>query len=539
MQERLLNIAFRVADEHGLLIDDLTDLRSFLTFLTLPQGAEWATQYGRVSKPTVDTIQRQILVLENQSGTNLFSLPTIRLDDFMHTDNDGRGRINILAADKLIQSPRLYATLLLWLLSQLFQKLPEVGDRPKPKLVFFFDEAHLLFTDAPKTLLDKIEQVVRLIQFKGVGVYFVTQYPLDIPDIVLGQLGNRVQHALRVFTPRDHKAVKAAAEIFQPKPAFDTAKVIMELGKGEALVSFLDEDGVPTPVERVKIRPPTARVGSITREERKALIDASPIKGKYEQSIDRERAFQTLAAAGLVSGRGPASDVTAGLVSRQDPASAVTIRGGLGSSGGLFALIAKLTGIKTFRGNKSERDKASRHIFDLIARGIPVKIICGELPSISLSTGEEIRCVIPGTTLSEARAVRTWRSVYGGPSIRIAKGLSFRYGQSAGVSESHDELRRLDMGTLVVTTLRLIFTGSQRTISIALPKIIEMRPYADALQVHRQDKEKAELFLFNDNLTVNLPDANGKTIFAPLNGGLLKAVISQAIGAQIADTPAG
>ena len=233
-QEGVLKIAFRVADEHSYLIDDLKDLRSFLTFLTLPQGAEWATRYGRVSKPTVGTIQREILVLQNQAGPNLFSLPTIRLDDFMHTDNDGFGRINILAADKLMQIPRLYATFLLWLLFQLLQELPEVGDRPKPKLVFFFDEAHLLFTDAPKTLLDKIEQVVRLIRFKGVGVYFVTQSPLDVPDEVLGQLGNRVQHALRVFPPRDHKAVKAAAEIFQPKPAFDTAKVIMELGKGEA-----------------------------------------------------------------------------------------------------------------------------------------------------------------------------------------------------------------------------------------------------------------------------------------------------------------
>ena len=481
-QEGVLKIAFRVADEHSYLIDDLKDLRSFLTFLTLPQGAEWATRYGRVSKPTVGTIQREILVLQNQAGPNLFSLPTIRLDDFMHTDNDGFGRIDILAADKLMQIPRLYATFLLWLLFQLLQELPEVGDRPKPKLVFFFDEAHLLFTDAPKTLLDKIEQVVRLIRFKGVGVYFVTQSPLDVPDEVLGQLGNRVQHALRVFPPRDHKAVKAAAEIFQPKPAFDTAKVIMELGKGEALVSFLEGNGVPTPVERALIRPPASRIGPLTREERNAVIDASPIKGKYEQSIDRESAYEILASAGLVSGEGPASAVTG-----QGPASAIMIRGGLGEMprGGILALIAKLTGIKIFRANELEQDKASQHIFDLIARGIPVKIICGEPPSVRLSTGEEIRCVIPGTTLSEARAVRTWRSVYGGSSIHIAKGLSFRLGQSGGVSESHDELRRLDTGTLVVTTLRLIFTGSQRTISIALPKIIEMRPYADALQVHR------------------------------------------------------
>jgi len=253
VQEGVLNIAFRVADEHGLLLDDLKDLRSFLTFLTTAEGEKWATEYGRVSKPTVGTIQRQILVLENQGGTNFFSLPTIKLDDFMTTDKDGRGRINILAADKLMQNPRLYATFLLWLLSQLFQELPEVGDPPKPKLVFFFDEAHLLFTDAPKALLDQIEQVVRLIRSKGVGVYFVTQNPLDVPDKVLGQLGNRVQHALRAFTPRDQKAVRAAAETFRPNPEIDTAKVIMELGKGEALVSFLEGNGVPTQIGRAHV----------------------------------------------------------------------------------------------------------------------------------------------------------------------------------------------------------------------------------------------------------------------------------------------
>ena len=307
VQEGVLNIAFRVADEHGLLLDDLKDLRSFLTFLTTAEGEKWATEYGRVAKPTVGTIRRQILVLENQGGSNFFSLPTIKLDDFMNTDKDGRGRINILAADKLMQNPRLYATFLLWLLSQLFQELPEVGDPPKPKLVFFFDEAHLLFTDAPKALLDQIEQVVRLIRSKGVGVYFVTQNPLDVPDKVLGQLGNRVQHALRAFTPRDQKAVRAAAETFRPNPELDTAKVIMELGKGEALVSFLEGNGVPTPVERALIRPPAARIGPLTEAERKGVLEASPVKGKYDKTIDREFGLRNAAegiAARRVGGRG-------------------------------------------------------------------------------------------------------------------------------------------------------------------------------------------------------------------------------------------
>ncbi len=308
VQEGVLNIAFRVADEHGLLLDDLKDLRSFLTFLTTAEGEKWATEYGHVSKPTVGTIQRQILVLENQGGTNFFSLPTIKFDDFMHTDKDGRGRINILAADKLMQNPRLYATFLLWLLSQLFQELPEVGDPPKPKLVFFFDEAHLLFTDAPKALLDQIEQVVRLIRSKGVGVYFVTQNPLDVPDKVLAQLGNRVQHALRAFTPRDQKAVKAAAETFRPNPKLDTAKVIMELGKGEALVSFLEGNGTPTMVERALIRPPAGRIGPLTPEERKAVIAGFAGQGQVRQD-DRSRVrLRSVAESALPPDAAPRSE---------------------------------------------------------------------------------------------------------------------------------------------------------------------------------------------------------------------------------------
>src|SRR6266403_5305386 len=249
VQEGVLNVAFKVADEQGLLLLDMKDLRAMLVFIA-EHAADLTTQYGNVSKPTIGTIQRQLLVLENQGGAKFFTEPALQLKDFLRTDRDGRGTINILAADKLMENPRLYATFLLWLLSELFHELPEVGDIDKPKLCFFFDEAHLLFTDAPKALLDKIEQVVRLIRSKGIGVYFVTQNPLDVPDKVLAQLGNRVQHALRAFTPRDQKAVRAAAETFRPNPNLDTTKVIMELGKGEALVSFLEGNGTPSMVER-------------------------------------------------------------------------------------------------------------------------------------------------------------------------------------------------------------------------------------------------------------------------------------------------
>ena len=293
VQEGVLNIVFRVADEQGLLILDLKDLRAVLAFIA-EHAAELTVQYGNVSKTTIGTIQRQLLVLENQGADKFFCEPALQLKDFLRTDSDGRGFINILAADKLMENPRLYATFLLWLLSELFQELPEVGDLDKPKLVFFFDEAHLLFTDAPKALLERIEQVVRLIRSKGVGVYFVTQNPLDVPDKVLAQLGNRVQHALRAFTPRDQKAVAAAAQTFRANPKLDTAKVISELGKGEALVSFLEGNGTPSMVERCMIRPPSARIGTVTPEERKAIIAKSPVKGKYDQTIDSESAYEVL-----------------------------------------------------------------------------------------------------------------------------------------------------------------------------------------------------------------------------------------------------
>ena len=310
VQEGVLNIAFKVADEQGLLLLDMKDLRAILAFIA-EHAADLTTQYGNVSKQTVGTIQRQLLVLENQGGAKFFGEPALALKDFMRTDGDGRGMVNILVADRLMQSPQLYATFLLWMLSELFEELPEAGDPPKPKLVFFFDEAHLLFNDAPKALMDKIEQVVRLIRSKGVGVYFVTQNPIDVPDKVLAQLGNRVQHALRAFTPRDQKAVAAAAQTFRPNPKLDTAQVIMELGKGEALVSFLEGNGTPAMVERVMIRPPTARIGPITPEERRAIMDKSPVKGKYDTTIDSESAYEVLqkrvaanAAAGAAGGGG-------------------------------------------------------------------------------------------------------------------------------------------------------------------------------------------------------------------------------------------
>src|SRR5436190_397487 len=293
VQEGVLNIAFRVADEQGLLLLDLKDLRAILGHLA-EHAAELTTQYGNVTKATIGTIQRQLLVLDNQGGTKFFGEPALALQDLMKKSSDGRGYVNILVADKLMENPRLYATFLLWLLSELFEQMPEVGDLDKPKLVFFFDEAHLLFNDAPKALLDRIEQVVRLIRSKGVGVFFVTQNPIDVPDKVLGQLGNRVQHALRAFTPRDQKAVAAAAQTFRPNPKLDTARVITELAKGEALVSFLEGGGTPSMVERVMVRPPSARIGPVTPEERKAIIAKSPVRGKYDKTIDYESAYEVL-----------------------------------------------------------------------------------------------------------------------------------------------------------------------------------------------------------------------------------------------------
>ena len=294
-QEGVLSVAFRVADEQKLLLLDLKDLQAMLAWCA-ENAAELATRYGNVTRASVGAIQRQLLQLESQGGAHFFGEPALDIADFMVVGEDGLGQVNILAADKLMASPRLYATFLLWLLNELFETLPEVGDPPKPRLVFFFDEAHLLFDEAPKALLDKIEQVVRLVRSKGVGVYFITQNPIDIPETVAGQLGNRVQHALRAFTPRDQKAIRAAAETFRANPGVDVATAITELKVGEALVSLLQDDGSPSPVERTLIAPPRSRVGPITPAERKLMIDTSGVAGKYEQAIDRESAYEMLQA---------------------------------------------------------------------------------------------------------------------------------------------------------------------------------------------------------------------------------------------------
>lgn len=294
-QEGVLTIAFQVADDEGMLLLDLKDLRALLIDLA-ERRKEIGAAYGNISTASVGAIQRRLLELQRQDGEKFFGEPALDLMDLMRTDRNGRGIVNVLAANELMQSPKLYATFLLWLLAELFEELPEIGDPDQPELVFFFDEAHLLFEDAPKALVDKIEQVVRLIRSKGVGVYFVTQSPSDVPDDVLGQLGNRVQHALRAFTPRDERAVKAAANTFRQNPAFDAADVIKELGVGEALTSFLDAKGRPGIVERTLIRPPTSRLGPATASERKKVMDASPVAGRYEKEVDRESAFEILQA---------------------------------------------------------------------------------------------------------------------------------------------------------------------------------------------------------------------------------------------------
>jgi len=292
-QAGVLGITFKVADDNGLLLLDLKDLRAMLQYVS-DNAKTIGTQYGNVAAASVGAIQRGILQLEQQGGEKFFGEPALDLMDLIQTGPNGQGVVNILAADKLLQSPQLYATFLLWLLAELFERLPEVGDPDRPKLVFFFDEAHLLFNDAPKPLLEKIEQVVRLIRSKGVGVYFVTQNPLDIPETVLGQLGNRVQHALRAFTPRDQKAVKAAAETFRGNPNLDVTAAITELAVGEALVSFLDEKGTPGLVERAFVVPPAGQIGPITPDERAGVIKSSVIAGHYEKMIDRESAYEIL-----------------------------------------------------------------------------------------------------------------------------------------------------------------------------------------------------------------------------------------------------
>src|SRR5438128_6707760 len=388
VQEGVLNVAFRVADENGLTLIDMKDLRSLLDAIVPdsrkkgPDAEEdpfaeirkAAQGYGNVSKATVGTIQRQLLGLENQAGTKFFGEPALTLKDFMKTASDGRGMVNILVADKLMQSPRLYATFLLWMLSELVEELPEAGDPPKPKLVFFFDEAHLLFNDAPKALMDKIEQVVRLIRSKGVGVYFVTQNPIDVPDKVLAQLGNRVQHALRAFTPRDQKAVAAAAQTFRPNPKLDTANVIMELGKGEALVSFLEGNGTPAMVERVMIRPPSARIGPITPEERKAIIDNSPVKGKYDTAVDAESAYEIIQKR--IAGTAAPADESAG-----------------GAGGGILGQIGSIVG--TIFGTNVKRGRLSTG--QVIARSVTRSVTNQVIGGLAANVGKSVAGSLGGS----------------------------------------------------------------------------------------------------------------------------------------------
>src|SRR5688572_7985455 len=292
-QSGVLNLVFKIADDNGMLLLDLKDLRAMLQYVG-DNAAQFKTQYGNVSAASVGAIQRGLLALEEQGGDKFFGEPALDLEDMMQTDGSGRGVINVLVAERLINAPKLYATFLLWLLSELFERLPEVGDPEKPKLVFFFDEAHLLFSDIEPAVAQKIEQMVRLIRSKGVGVYFVSQNPLDIPDVVLGQLGNRVQHALRAFTPRDQKAVSAAAQTFRQNPKLEVETVLTELGVGEALVSMLDEEGKPGIVDRAKIVPPHSQVGAITPDQRANIIQTSDIAGHYEKAVDRESAYEKL-----------------------------------------------------------------------------------------------------------------------------------------------------------------------------------------------------------------------------------------------------
>ena len=336
-QAGVLNLVFKIADDNGLLLLDMKDLRAMLQFVG-DNAKQFTTEYGNISAASIGAIQRGLLQIESQGGDKFFGEPMLNIADFMQTDPQGQGVVNILAADKLMNSPRLYATFLLWLLSELFEVLPEIGDPEKPKLVFFFDEAHLLFKDAPAALVERIELVVRLVRSKGVGVYFVTQNPLDIPDSVLGQLGNRVQHALRAYTPRDQKAVAATAQTMRPKSGLNIEAAITELAVGEALVSFLDSKGRPCETERVFVLPPGSQLGPITSEQRQALIQGSLVAGVYEQTLDRESAYEEIKGQTPATGPGSATPSLPG----QSPAAAEHASGGL--MGGLSDLLFGSTG---------------------------------------------------------------------------------------------------------------------------------------------------------------------------------------------------
>lgn len=383
-QSGVLHLVFKIADDNGLLLLDLKDLRTMLQFVG-DNAKQFTTQYGNISAASVGAIQRGLLTIEQQGGDRFFGEPMLDIADLMQTDGEGRGVVNVLAADQLFNNPKLYSTFLLWMLAELFEQLPEVGDPEKPKLVFFFDEAHLLFNDAPPALLEKIEQVVRLIRSKGVGVFFVTQNPLDIPEKVLGQLGNRVQHALRAFTPRDQKAVKTAAETMRANPAFDATQAITEMGVGEALISFLDEKGRPALVERSFVIAPGSRLGPMTADERANAIKASTIYGHYEQTLDRESAYEKLRGGWQTRTEGsyPASEGRAdGSEMKGGPTAAGGDGGMLGGLGG--SLSDMLFGRTGPRGGKSEGivQAAAKSVARTIGSSVGREIVRGVLGSI-------------------------------------------------------------------------------------------------------------------------------------------------------------
>jgi DNA helicase HerA-like ATPase len=369
-QSGVLTLVFKIADDNGLLLLDLRDLRAMVQFVG-DNARSFTTEYGNVSSASIGAIQRALLALEEQGGDRLFGEPMLDVDDLMQTTGDGRGFVNILAADRLLDSPKVYASFLLWLLSELFERLSEVGDRDRPRMAFFFDEAHLLFDDAPDALVERIEQVVRLIRSKGVGVYFITQNPLDIPDRVLAQLGNRVQHALRAYTPRDQKAVRTAAETLRANPAFDTERAISELAVGEALVSLLDARGVPAVVERAWMMPPASRIGPLTDDERREVISSSTIAGRYEQAVDRESAYERLSARATVGAEQGAPGSGRATRAEAPPRTA-------GASGPLNDLLFGRTGP---RGGRHEGiiESAARSAARSVGSGIARQILRGVL----------------------------------------------------------------------------------------------------------------------------------------------------------------
>ena len=379
-QAGVLQLVFKIADDNGLLLLDLKDLRAMVQHVG-ENAKSFTTEYGNVSAASIGAIQRGLLTLEEQGGDPFFGEPMLDINDLIQTDN-GQGVVNILAADTLMASPRLYSTFLLWLLSELFEQLPEVGDMDKPKLVFFFDEAHLLFSEAPPALLEKIEQVVRLIRSKGVGIYFVTQNPLDIPDKVLGQLGNRVQHALRAFTPRDQKAVTTAAETLRQNPAFDAAAVITELGVGEALISFLDKKGRPNIVERAFILPPASRIGPLTTEERQAVIQSSLVYGVYEKALDRESAYERLRKSAAPSVAPAESPMRNSPANAPTPQQAPASGGWFGGLGDLLGGSSSASRGSRSRGGDSVLEAAAKSAARAIGSQVGREIIRGVLGSI-------------------------------------------------------------------------------------------------------------------------------------------------------------